>query len=851
MAAGMKKSIDLKGVWNMKTDGEGGIPARIPGSNYLALMDAGMEDPFYGTNEKWAQEKGHHSHLFSRTFTLSREDLDRAHLDFVGDGIDTACCVRVNGQAVGQADNMHRVWRFDIASCARLGENTVELDIRDPYEYMAAQQKGDPHLAKRGKEKVFIRKAPCHFGWDWGPQLAPSGVVRSVKVEAYDFRIADVRVRQEHAQGRVALDLRLVPDAMDGSLSAAARLTAPDGARQEIRLERQGDAFAGRIEVRGAKLWWVAGLGEQPLYGLEFTLESRGEPVDSAERSIGLRTVELDTSKDEYGEQFRFAVNGVPIFVRGADWIPPDQFVTRFTRDDAEFYVKSVRDAGMNMLRVWGGGMYESEDFYDMCDRYGILVWQDFLFACEMYPFYREDFVRNVREEVADNVRRLRHRASLALWCGNNEIDLFYLLSNDRQLVAANRSFFYETLKGWVEELDGVTAYWPGSPSSGHIDRQVHNFRKGRVSGDTHLWNVWHGMLPVSAYRGFPTRFCSEFGMESMPSMKTIRRISPYAQPDLFDDVMLQHQKSRGGNSKIMYYLLQGYRRPKKFEDFVYLSQIVQSDAVRFATESWRRRMGMQNGAIVWQLNDCWPVASWSLIDYDRHFKAGLYHARQYNKMLTVSADVYRGRADVYVINEYPRECRGKLLCEVRTFTGKLLKSFSDEVAAGPVSSVRVRTVGFDGLSTRDAYLKALLLPNGETPDEKTWLLVPDREARLPSPKISCAVTVQGGTVRAALCSDVYARYVYVDSDAVKGNWSDDYFDLEPGREKSVSAQLEEADGRVPAVTVRSLADVEPYASPRDDKRYRRKMWRRDGNWITYFAFKYLSLALHIRSRKD
>lgn len=849
----MKKILSLSGAWQMHIDHGEDIPSHLPGSNYLALMENGMDDPFFGTNETAAMEKGHHDHTFSRTFSLTEDDLSPSHLDFVGDGIDTVCDVVINGEKAGYTENINRLWRFDIKPYVQPGENRIELRITDPYAYMLKEQEGDPHLFKPGKEKSFIRKTPCHFGWDWGPKLTPSGVTRRIDLEAYDCRIEETQIRQVHKDGDVSLKLRLKPDRMDESLEASVRLTAPSGKVQELSLARTEDAFEGTLEVQDPQLWWVAGLGEQPLYGIDFCLTAGGEAADTEHKQIGLRTLTLDTSKDKFGEQFRFVVNGVPIFAKGADWIPSDSFITRFTRDDMEFYIQSARDAGMNMLRVWGGGMYESDDFYDMCDRYGILVWQDFIFACALYPFYRESFLNNVREEVKDNVRRLRHRASLALWCGNNEIDALYPVCFDKELLKSNKEFFYDTLKNWVSDLDGVTPYWPGSPSSGHFDKGIQNFRKGKVSGDSHLWNIWHGMLPIEAYRNYPTRFCSEFGLESMPAMKTIRRINPSPEPDLFDEVMQLHQKSEGGNAKIMYYLLQKYRRPKKFEDFVYLSQIVQADAMRFATECWKRRIGMQNGALLWQLNDCWPVASWSIIDYHRQFKATMYHARHFNKLLMISNDYYKDRAELYVINEYPNPFDGELRWEFKTFTGETLRSGSEAVSLGQIASKKVCTLPYKGLPVSDVYLKTTLWSGDQQLDEKLYLPVPDKNASLPKAKIQRSLRIEDGQVFVTLRSDTFARRVYVDSDQLWENWSDNYFDLEPGRDVTISASISDPDEEALAssLTVKSLTDVEPLGTLEDDRRYLKKMWKRDNVGASYYAYKLVMAILWFKSIGD
>ena len=521
----------------------------------------------------------------------------------------------------------------------------------------------------------------------------------------------------------------------------------------------------------------------------------------------------------------------------------------------------------MNMFRVWGGGMYESEDFYDLCDKYGILVWQDFIFACEFYPFWNEAFTENVHREVEDNVRRLRHRASLALWCGNNEIDALYPIARDKTVLHANKDFFYLTLRDWVKELDGVTAYWPGSPSSGHIDKGPQNFRKGKVSGDSHLWNVWHGMLPIEAFRDYPTRFCSEFGMESMPAMKTIRRINPNEEPDLFDEVMLLHQKSGGGNSKILYYLLQKYRNPAKFEDFVYLSQIVQSNAMRFATETWKRHIGQQNGAIIWQMNDCWPVASWAIIDYYKQYKATLYHAKHFNKMQMISNDYYKDRSELYVVNEKPQALDAVLEVEIADFRGKVIRKETHPVHVNAVSSEKICVIHYKGLDIRNLYIRTRLTAGEKELDRKVYLPVPDKDAALPKAKIRKRVEIEDGIARVTLESDTLARYVFLDSELTWANWSDNYLDLLPGEAVTVQVPIRSFENQMAArdqtetnvsaeafeasLKVRSLTDVEPAGSAKDDKKTLKVMWKKDQNWATYYAYKLVMLILWWESIGD
>ena len=626
-------------------------------------------------------------------------------------------------------------------------------------------------------------------------------------------------------------------------------LTAPGGESSNHEMQAEGDVLRCHIAVDDPQLWWCNGLGEQPLYKMEVTALLNGEPADTQARQIGLRTIELDTTPDIHGAQFRFIINGVPIFAKGADWIPADSFITRVTRTDLDFYMKSAQRANMNMLRVWGGGMYESEDFYDACDRHGILVWQDFIFACSAYPLYDEAFVDNVHAEVIDNVRRIRHRASLALWCGNNENEFFAkFFKKGSKVEQSNLPFYHDTLRQWVEELDGITPYWPGSPSAGSPPGQkLQSMKEGHIRGDSHLWQVWHGMKPIEAFRKYPTRFCSEYGMESMPSMHTIRTFTDEPSPSLFDPVMQLHQKSGGGNEKMLYYLLAKYRNPARFEDFVYLSQLVQANTVRFATDCWRRGIGWQNGALFWQFNDCWPVASWAGIDYGKQWKAVTYLARHFNKMLCLSNDYFDDRAELYIVNEYPDNVSGTLEWKLCDFNGGEINSGIQPVSIPGVSSLRATVLGYGdilkGHDKKEAALLVRLVREGRVLDEKYWLLVPDRDATLPPVDLRWECGEQDGLAQVTLFSPAYARYIYLEADGVTAPWSDNFFDIPAGQSITVSVALPEgmdAAELQKRLRVKTLADVQPQNGRLMDRWLRFCMIWRKKNFITWFIFKFI-----------
>jgi beta-mannosidase len=463
----------------------------------------------------------------------------------------------------------------------------------------------------------YLRKAPCQFGWDWGPKLPPTGIWREIRLEAGSLaRLEDVHLRQQHQDGKVTLLAAISAEIwQESELSARLQLTAPDGQPQTLTASLQEGKVEFALPIENPQLWWPNGSGEQPLYHAQVTLLSGKEVLDQCSYQIGLRTIELRQQPDEYGISFTFVVNGVSIFAKGGNWIPSDSFPTRVTPHQLEHLIRSSAQANFNMLRCWGGGYYEDEAFYDLCDRYGILVWQDFMFSCATYPFMEPAFLENVRQEVIYNLRRLRHRASLALWCGNNEMESGWIgwgwnTPQNADLKAADMQFFYHTLRGWVNAEDPDRAYWPSSPSS----NTPHENPNSNQMGDNHLWEVWHGLQPFTFYQTVYPRFASEFGFQSLPSMPTI---AAYAEPsdwNLTSHIMEHHQRSYRGNGLIIAYLTNHFRMPKDFASTVYLSQVLQAEAMRMAG---RRRQPVRcSGALYWQLNDCWPVASWSSIDY-------------------------------------------------------------------------------------------------------------------------------------------------------------------------------------------------------------------------------------------
>lgn len=890
------KRIDLAGLWRLSEPDSapenGGqvsplivepreIPGRLPGCTYLDLAAAGLiPDPFWGRNEDEARKAADRDFEYSRTFTLDKEDLEEEQLDLVISGLDTLARIRVNGKEAGRGDNVFRIWRFGVKDLVREGENSIAILFENPFPVIRQKQAVRPMASMAGIKGVsHIRKVQSHFGWDWGPCLPPAGVSGTIGLEAYGGRIEDCLIRQEHRGGAVTLHVELQfrgPDSAKGtepytleySLSAPGESAGGEGA--DSGKAGNGKAASGTlpfngktgsfdIQVENPKLWWCNGLGEQPLYRLNVAvIEKQGNRViDSVEKSFGLRTITLDRTPGRRGTAFRFVINGTPVFARGADWIPGDSFVTRSGAEDIRFYIESAKWANMNMLRVWGGGYYESDEFYNACDKNGILVWQDFCFACSSYPFGDPQFLENLRQEVIDNVRRLRHHPSLALWSGNNENEILSgLWKRKKNLYESNNNFYYDTLAAWVEELDGTRPYWPGSPSSGERGRNANDLN----NGDTHLWQVWHGLMPVEYFRKLPTRFCSEFGLESFPSMRALALFTEDSNPRITDPVMMGHQKSQGGNQKILFYLLAKYRSPGNFKDMVYLSQLVQAGAMAFATDHWRRNMAFCGGALYWQYNDCWPTASWAGIDYAKQYKALHYQARHFNKPVSLSNDYYRNRSEIYLANDLPGDFQGTLEWELRDFYGVLINSGDCPVAVPGTSARKILSLPYrdilKGTKKAAAALSIRLRRNtvedrgagensedGETVDRRDYLLVPDKYAALPKPRIQVSCAIEGGKAHITLKSDAYARHVYVEVEGVGAALSDNFFDIGGAEERLVTVPLpremdEDAAAFARRVRVRSLADLESPGSLILDSLRRFAMRFQPVNLITWFLFK-------------
>ena len=550
-----------------------------------------------------------------------------------------------------------------------------------------------------------------------------------------------------------------------------------------------------KVEITHPQLWWPNGYGDQPLYRAKVELRSGERVLDTRQYQLGLRTIELRQKPDEWGKSFTFVVNGLPIMAKGSDWIPADSFPTRITSAHLEGLLRAAVDTHQNMLRVWGGGFYEEDRFYDICDRLGILIWQDFIFACSLYPLDELEFVENLKVEVIENVRRLRHRASLAMWCGNNEMEWAWTewgwkgpeFEPARELYD---QFFHHTLPGWVAAEDPDHAYWPSSPSSGTPFEDPN----GQNQGDSHYWEVWHGRKPFTAYRDQYPRFMSEFGFQALPPMATIKTYAEKQDWNMTSYIMEQHQKNDSGNQLMVAQMLDTFRFPKDFESLVYLSMVLQAEGIRYGVEHWRRHPQRVSGIIYWQLNDCWPVASWSSLDYFLRWKALHYAAKRFYAPLLLSIEDKPTSQAVYVTNEQRQPWEGSVRWSLETLEGNALISGEEGVTVGPFDITRVCNFDFAdqlvGDKQRSLTFVAELLENGAVTSRHTAYFVPTKHLNLSNPRISSQIRLVKDQIQIELRARSLARLVEVSLDGVDAVFSDNYFDLPAGRSMTITTSL-------------------------------------------------------------
>ena len=799
------------------------IPARVPGDVYADLLAAKeIPDPFYRNNENDLQWIGQTDWVYERTFKVPARLLKRERVLLRCEGLDTLATLVVNGKKVATTDNMHRTWEFDVKDVLKAGENTITVTFAAAESFINRKGKELYFDASNGDNVAHIRKEPCNFGWDWGIKAVTCGIWREMSLVAFDAaRLSDVRIVQDHSvKEKVGLTVNVNAERALAK-SVAARVTVSLKGKTVASVEGGVPAKGGSLQtlVENPNLWWPNNMGDQPLYTVKVDLlDAEGQLLDTVSKRIGLRTLELDRHEDQWGESFQFVVNGIPFFAKGANWIPADAIQARMTPQWYHRLVKDAAEANMNMLRVWGGGIYEEESFYDACDELGICVWQDFMYSCSAYPTGDKGFMQNVKAETQDVVKRLRHRACLALWCGNNEIEMIRYFHKKPEFKGwpGYKKLFDKLIPDVLSELDPVTDYWPSSPHTPVGDRNDSNDRN---SGDAHLWNVWHGKQPFEWYRTCTHRFNSEFGFQSFPEPKTVKGYTKPEDRNITSWVMEHHQRSGIGNTTIMQYMLSWFRLPEGFENTIWVSQIQQGMAMKYACEHWRRSMPRGMGTLYWQLNDNWPVASWSSIDYHGRWKATQYMARHFFAPLLVSGleDPEKGTVEVHVTSDLMKPVNATAKWTVTDLDGKKLLTGSKKVRAASGANRKVATIQLKKLIEEKGERNLLVWLNLTAPGqpESTNLVLFARPkhmelSRKPGTKAVVKKDASGGFT-ATLTTKKPVLWAWLELDGVDATLSDNFVHLRPG--KALTVKINPAKDLTLAevrkrLMLRSLADT-------------------------------------------
>jgi beta-mannosidase len=838
----------VKNKWEFKkASDKKWLKASVPGTVHTDLFyNKLIPDPFYADNEQQLQWIENEDWEYQTTFLVSGSDLSQSHIELKFDGLDTHAKVYVNDSLILIADNMFRSWKSDVKKYVHKGKNKLHVVFESAVKRGKAEAKKLAYTLP-GDEKVFTRKAQYQYGWDWGPRFVTCGIWKNVTMLSWsDARILNVKLIQQSLSDTLA-ELEFVCE-IQSDVEANAYLEIMKGNKidfsgqivSKVKLKKGIHTYSVFYNVKNPQRWWSNGLGFPTLYNFEISLSYDSRFLDRKRIDIGLRTIELIQDKDSIGKSFYFKLNGVPVFMKGANYIPQDNFLPRLQEADYSTIIKNAVDANMNMLRVWGGGVYADDAFYTACDKNGILVWQDFMFACAMYPG-DDHFIENVAEEVIGQVERLRNHPSIALWCGNNEVDegwknwewqkqYHYSEKDSSLIVQNNEALFNYFIKDIVTAYDGSRAYWPSSPSIGW------GHKESLQEGDSHYWGVWWGMETFEMYEKKVGRFMSEYGFQGMPALNTLSRFGVFDSKigqdgtnvaiDYDDEYILKHlhdidsvnlnahQKHPTGYKTITTYMERDYIVPKKINDYAYVSQLLQAKGMKIAIEAHRRAKPYCMGTLYWQMNDCWPVTSWSSVDYYDHWKASHYQAKRSFNEVIVSIVEKDDSCFVYVVSDKLQEIKAELLIGLYDFTGKAL--WSEQLSIVTDANTSKQVYCFDknnlkGIDLKSVFLRSTLTTtNGFLPVESAvHYFVKPKELVLARPNFEVREEVCEKTQCFTIISDVLMKDICITFNGEDLNLSDNYFDLLPGEGRIIylpeQVEIKNLENKI---AVKSLFDM-------------------------------------------
>lgn len=779
------------------------MPANVPGCVHTDLMAHQMiPDPFFGDNEQQVQWVEKEDWEYQCNFSVDSALYNRKCINLKFAGLDTYCDVYLNNFLLGSPNNMFVEWKYDIKKYISPGKNTLHVYFHSPVTIDSIEAKKLKYNLP--DNRVFTRKAPYQSGWDWGPRLVTSGIWKSVSIESCDYyKFDDVRINvisidEDIAELYAEVEVHatqqenLVVEIFDRDKNK--KLTT-----YTTEVIEGTNRFAWNFTIKNPKLWWPNGMGDPHIYSLQVKASTEKVFTDTVLK-IGLRNIELIRNKDTVGESFLFRVNGKEVFIKGANYVPQDNFPPRVNPGKYEKLIENTKAANMNMLRIWGGGYYENDLFYDLCDENGILVWQDFMFACAMYPGDL-DFINNVTNEATQVIKRLRNHACLALWCGNNEVDngwkdwgwqkqYNYSTTDSSTIYSHYKKLFNQVLPALVADLDGNTDYWPSSPQYGWGHEECN------TNGDSHYWGVWWGKEPFEMYEQKVGRFMSEYGFQAYPDYKTVESFCANNDLFLFSDALKNHQKHPVGNETILEYMEREYPISDSLREFIYLSQLVQAGGMQTAIEAHRRAKPHCMGTLYWQLNDCWPVVSWSSIDYYGRWKALHYKVRDLYKNYMISVDQQDSLLHIYMVSDSLENIKAELSIEVQDFNGNVIFTKDEKLEIPANSSQVVSTLNLKAFlpdSLTDAsFLKINLKKDKQLQAERLHYFDVPKNLKLPQAAIDMKVDKANEGYKIVLNSASLVKNLSLYTKEAEGHFSDNYFDLLPGQEKTVLFTTEE-----------------------------------------------------------
>ncbi|MBQ7348976.1 MAG: glycoside hydrolase family 2 protein [Clostridia bacterium] len=797
----MMDKINLNGLWEIR-GGKYSTTGEIPGSVYSSLLSNGlMEDPFYRDNEIKALEIMDNDFTFTKKFEYNGE-FKKAVL--VCEGIDTVCDLYINGKKIANVDNMHRTYRFDVTDYLVAGANEIKafFPCLDKIIKELDKDMNLPRCVQPLKGYMHVRKAHCMFGWDWGPRLPDAGIWRDIYIMREDEPvIEDVRILQNHGNGIVLLNVNVSTNL---KCDIEIEITSPSG---EILKAENGK----EVKIENPELWWPNGYGKQNLYKIEVRAIKDGKTTDKKEKKVGLRTLTLNREKDQWGESFCHEINGIKIFAMGADYIPEDNILSRINKERTRVLLEDCIKSNFNAIRVWGGGYYPDDFFFELCDELGLIIFFDCMFACAGYPF-GDKFTENVKGEIIDNFKRIRHHACIGVISGNNEIEECAVWWKDEKLKEGYLDLFEKTIPELLNEICPEIPYVPSSPSSfgGFNDPDNENY------GDNHYWSVWHGNLPFTEYRNHYFRYLSEFGFQSFPTMKTIEEFTLPQDRNPFSRVMELHQRNASANGKILNYLSQTYLYPNSFENVVYASQLLQAEAMKYGVEHLRRNRGRCMGTLYWQLNDIWPVASWASIDSNGRYKALHYEAKRFYEPIHISCketgeysvrqDVtdertigYETKAEIYVNNDTLNDVEGVVEWQLNSVDGSEIKSGDKALKVKALSVAHLDEIDFNKTNIRTNYLYFAFKVDGKVVSSGTVIFTKPKHFDFIDPQLTVSVKGDEITVK----SNAYAKYVEISDETGDLKLTDNYFDMNKGEVK-----VKILSGEPKGLKVKSVFDI-------------------------------------------